>query len=85
MLEMKTLVFILKLCYFRGSISTYDRLMGNAVAFKYPDNLMLLPMYPKAAMMYIYCPDDVCEARCWTCVPEAQALPAIGCSFKEDS
>lgn len=46
---------------------------------------MLLPMYPKAAMMYIYCPDDVCEEHYWACIPEAQALPAIGCSFKEDS
>lgn len=33
MLEMKTLVFILKLCYFRGSISTYDRLMGKCHGF----------------------------------------------------
>lgn len=57
----------------------------NAVAFKYPDNLMLLPMYPKAAMMYIYCPDDVCEEHYQACIPEAQALPAIGRSFKEDS
>lgn len=22
---------------------------------------MLLPMYPEAAVMYIYCPEDVCE------------------------
>lgn len=36
-------------------------LWGSAMAFKYPNHLTLLPMYPETAVMCIYCPEDAWE------------------------
>lgn len=57
-------------------------LWGNAILLKYLDNLILLPIYQKIMVMYIYCLRDVYATPCSICIADGRIQATVRCRLK---